>query len=1506
MRRLLSLLFVSLIVAGCASAGGTNSSNLPDSPVVVSPYIQGLSASELDAYLSWWRKADVTSPADGWQGAVISAGAASNGVATTTVHPPLDPGCPLRYDYEKMGSTLFEGGDGLQLREVSGNKGFYNPTRSEALFILRGTSVEAGGKCDDKSKVGWLVARVNLLDGEERWIIDGLASPAATLTIAVDPGNKTIKVKSNKVELDDSAVAGYSPFRLRRFAITDSNRERALEFAKIGRGNDQIGRRLLWFRASDLAGAYRATGCGPIAAFWGPDNGCADLQDLAPEAGATTNVWLDEMARQGEVIKRNEDDTYCGVSGTSCLALNNELWSKIGETLTKIAQNAGKQPTDTAASSAQMSLFARLLGGAGGGKANYCSGALQGVPPSGSLDGDRVGATGGLAPFALAPVGGVSVEPDERDLIVRWRALAGASGYQIRAQLEGSTSWRTPVGAPASATSATLRGLGYGKSYFIEVRALPDGAWSEPVKATIGPGSGGGGGGGGSISPNGNCSYKLDWAIPAARLPDELIHHSENGVAYPYADVFGVVVAGGTRAWDDTRDRMKESVALQELVGYFATRDENSGDSVTLSPSFRFVGGEDAEWYKRFSYLFGEAKSYGPASMTFSTASSGQKTLRYDPSPASQIRITVTDTLNPNTKVTYKSEWLPTQAIGDFDSPTSALGECGTFDFGCHITRAITGFTMSIYQATFGQMVEGLSKGTVGNLLGVPILQQYEIDAVRDIAGGQQVIYKLNEERLRENPDSTKIGEPGEAPCLTLAQSGQLNRFDPPNSSTRAEPEAAQYCYQESGTWGLFNAARGIMVILLVIFTARYVISLMLGRDRQMTIMAFTARAFLSLFLIVYVGDVLRFLGTIVAEVIVITNSIGSQVSGKPYSHLWMFSAYLNSPPAGANPFALILMAPFTILGLLVVAIVGWVRLVFAGLVVAMSPIWIVNLLSARQPNFFYTSLLLLLRLYVIPIMALILMLAIFLLLGANDSFFGSADDVTSIPRAVIGAIILVVVAIAPIFMAKFTIERIGRPVTQSIQAALSAADDDRAENFLNNTGRDTDGPERPYGDPSKIRTEGTLAAGAAGYAGGELAAGSSSAREGGIGSSGGSVDEPAPSSGSVASDPVTSLSAGQSSGEQLAASARARELGVTTDELRLSEGKKKTERAIDARTQLYLDRGYDEAAAKEQATRDIKGEEVRGGWSRRAFSLGASGAKGVLGGMLGDSGIGAAAKESLPGWAQSGIAKAGEAGGGAKRLANEAVARLTPLASSALERQRTGVAKLDERRRAWIAAEGETNVAREALAKAKSSGDPVAIESATKALRSAETRARSKHRALDEQSRSFSGRMAATRIVAGSGGLRRRDGVTTDATAVRANLDRLDGELSRLRADRLIRESSGGARATAALEKLDAKIAALEARRAAVGGRVAAYDTMGEVTGRRRADAARAAATRAKTAANRARSIDEIYRREAATPLAPGDSARQSRLAALEERRIEARRNAELAAERARRLGAG
>ena len=1381
MRRLFSLLAVALIVAGCSASGPSSNGSVPSSPIVISPYIQGFSLPELNAYLDWWRTANMTEPSDGWQGPVINAGVGGDAtLPITSVRVPLDPTCPLRYDYDQMKAVTFENGDGLQLTEVSDinsvQSGFYNTERSEALMILRGTAF--GANCDGAE--GYLVVRVSLEQGSERWIIDGLASPAATLTVAVDPGNKAIKVADNKVELAGVDSSYYSPFRLRRFAITDTNRERVFSFAQMSSSYGQIGRRLLWFRASDLAGAYAQSGCAPLAAFWGREGSGGDCK-TAPnlktntEGGLTSTTWLDEMARQGDVINNNEDDNNCGSQGDSCYAYTNELWGRVSKVTKEIAKLAGlpRSPEQTAgpASDLQMTYFAQLLAGSGGGAADICD--------------------------------------EGRDLKI-----------------------------PKLKTSP--------------------------------------------ITPNDDCSYKIDQTLPSTRIPDELIAETREGVVYPYADVFAVLVSGGTQAAEDTRDRMKESVALQSVIGYFADGDRVTGDTVTISPSYRYVGGETSDWYERFSYLFGSATSQGPASMTFSTASGSERSLRYDPSPASQIRITVTDTLNPNVKVNYASEWIPTQAIGQFDDPTSSLGECDTFAFDCHITRAITGFTTSIYQATFGAMLEGLSKGSVGNMLGVPILQQYELDAVRDVVGGQQSIYKLNEERLKSEP------------CKGYAASARLNRFTSPTSSIRDEPSGGEECYQQSGTWGLFNAARGLMIVLLVVFIARYVLQLMVGRARQMTIAAFVARCFISLFLILYIGDVLRFLGTIVAEVIVITNTIGSQVSGKPYSHLWMFSAYLSSPPAGANPFALLLMAPFTILGLLVMAIVGWVRLVLAALIVAASPIWIINLLSEREPRFFYQSLMFLLRLYVIPVIALVLMLAVFLLLGSNDSFFGGSNDgIVSIPRAIVGMGILIVVAVVPVFAAKSLINKVGKPIQSAIQGALAAADDDRAENFLNNTGaakdKNTGELISNFGAPPG-RTSATLADASSGYTSGNLPAGGESPALGSPGAS-----DAALTAGTPASDPMASLTAPSSAelGRLPAGDPAAQgiEAGAAAYEAA----------AIEARAADYASRGYDDEAALLQADKDVRGEAVEGGWARQAFSLG--GEKRALGGhakklafstlgaMTGGLGVTDAARASLPGWAQKAVTVGERAATLGVQRATGVAGDLADRAGGALKSHQHSVEKAEEARRDWAGAEGASAIAAQRLAEATASGDPARLATATAEYKRANAKAQAAYRRVDEAQRTFAGRMSKIGVPVVGAGLRLRDGLTTDARAAKKHLEKIDREIDRHRAARMVSES-GQRQNPSAIAKIDAKLVDLERRRSEQASRVATYDARGEVAGRRRQSAEARDLNRARLVSARTRSIEAVRRGASGSPVGIRE--------ALDRRQAEARRAAAIAAARA------
>ena len=101
---------------------------------------------------------------------------------------------------------------------------------------------------------------------------------------------------------------------------------------------------------------------------------------------------------------------------------------------------------------------------------------------------------------------------------------------------------------------------------------------------------------------------------------------------------------------------------------------------------------------------------------------------------------------------------------------------------------------------------------------------------------------------------------------------------------------------------------------------ARFFFLLGTGRAKDMTITGFGARAAIALFIIFGMSWILSLAASIVTEVVTLTNYFGTVLSGgKPYSYLWLFGAYLSQPDISAiNVFSLIMLAPFSLIGLLI------------------------------------------------------------------------------------------------------------------------------------------------------------------------------------------------------------------------------------------------------------------------------------------------------------------------------------------------------------------------------------------------------------------------------------------------------------------------------------------------------------------------------------------------------------------------------------------------------------
>ena len=139
--------------------------------------------------------------------------------------------------------------------------------------------------------------------------------------------------------------------------------------------------------------------------------------------------------------------------------------------------------------------------------------------------------------------------------------------------------------------------------------------------------------------------------------------------------------------------------------------------------------------------------------------------------------------------------------------------------------------------------------------------------------------------------------------------------------------------------------------------------------------------------------------------------------------------------------------------------------------------------------------------------------------------------------------------------------------------------------------------------------------------------------------------------------------------------------------------------------------------------------------------------------------------------------------------------------------------------------------------------------------------------------------------------GLRLRDGLTTDARAAKKHLEKIDREIDRHRAARMVSES-GQRQNPSAIAKIDAKLVDLERRRSEQASRVDTYDARGEVAGRRRQSVEARDLNRARLVSARARNIEAVRRGASSSSVGIRE--------ALDRRQAEARRAAAIAAARA------
>lgn len=1042
LRKLVLVLAALFVAAGCTADGKLA---IAQSGASFAPFMAGMSADEFEGYLAWWR----------------GSGASYEPRSTTNLLP-IDPRCPLRFDYDLYRAQ--QGGrpeispstatDGIYLQDVTYGNGFFHRTdRVEALFVLYGTT-QAGNSAtayscagpDDDRRKSYVPVRINLRDGT--YIIEGWVNPSATVEVEATLAAASAPVKKDSGGVwDDAAVDEiYSPLRLTRFALTDENIARVLAYARIKEGSaggKATARRIHWFRVSDLAPYYRSLGKGGCAAayafyetFAAFDKEAKGLCALGGPlaigrngqgaSSITSDLYLDKMGRMGDTANAVESvgrDDNCNASATS----------------------------------------------------GVCS-ILQGGSDSG---------------------GGVGSENDW-EFVARQLAIINGTASAKGSSGQACTDGRS-CSDPAKRRAAAIAAI---RDRFRDRGAI------------------------------------LEFTSGASSIPAEL------GGAIPDTDVIGIIAGHGQEGWDDSKEALEQSPALKRFGSFVGSTATTAPDTAIVTPSFVIseVGATteaQQAWLEQHSALFGGSATR--ASLMRFRTSSGEtlNELSYRQGPIGRISIRVTGGTLRGEGVTYVSDYLPYHAIGRPGGEGQSLTESYLPFDPRAIVQALNGFIVSVYEGTLGAAMAELSSSAVDGILATPGLNRYELDL--SYSTPDRPIYQLNgnvdqallrETSLGELPAKLKTLEPTVAACTYAAANGILNGpgnddeinptafVYPEGTDTDKTPSALRSvteCYVGNPVYGLFEIGRAISLILFMVLVARFFFRLGTGREREMGIMGFFARAAIAMAIILGAALILQIGATIVSEAITLTNFFGTQLSGgRPYSYLWLFGGYLSRADVTAvNVFSLFLLAPFTVLGLLVLAIVTFLRSAFTVAIIAISPFWVIDLLYHNDAKFFNRSLLLMMRLYLIPVLTLVTLMFLFLFFPASTDLAKSQTEF-GILSAVLGLAAILLVIIVPIWGANQLVGRFGDRIIGGLNKALKGARDSQKADFLEAGMRGEEGlkkfrsdiasgaVEKEREEQRKVTAEATakrLAAGGKGGkpeggpgAGGSLAAGAAAA----------------------------------------------------------------------------------------------------------------------------------------------------------------------------------------------------------------------------------------------------------------------------------------------------------------------------------------------------------------------------------------------------------------------------
>ena len=531
-------------------------------------------------------------------------------------------------------------------------------------------------------------------------------------------------------------------------------------------------------------------------------------------------------------------------------------------------------------------------------------------------------------------------------------------------------------------------------------------------------------------------------ALPAYLPPPALVDATGN----PQGDVVALLANNGPDAYTasvtywadkDTTLAAWASTAPPYAVGSSDAVPISSTKTMTITPRSGTLM-TDAAAYSRASYLFGDGTTVGVgtdfSTSDADTAGSGGAQLDLQRAPLMRLHISIRDPISQQTGSDYTSDWLPLFALGQLWTPTGDVASCGTLDFGCWVNVIVSNLVMGIYSFTVGWMVDGLASSATGAYLAIPTLEPYVLD--RTIVNTS--FYKLKPEVLALNYTGTD-------PDILACRSYEIQKEGAGIDTSK--PDEMPACFTPNGTYTLFVLSRGIMMVLLLFYIVRFILALQTGSARELTISAFFARTVIAAAWIILFGSILALLAAGVAEVILITNGIGTLVTGHPYNHLWLFLKFTNPPVTTdwLQALGLMIGACVSILGLIFLVIVTWIRLGVFTFLLVFSPIWMVDLMRSRKPTLFYSGITLFLKLYFVPILTLVVLLLAFILNG----WLNSAGLVGAFLSALVFAGMAIGVAFLPLMLANRLVKSWKNTITTRVEGSLMAGSSSELDNMV-------------------------------------------------------------------------------------------------------------------------------------------------------------------------------------------------------------------------------------------------------------------------------------------------------------------------------------------------------------------------------------------------------------------------------------------------------------------------